>query len=183
MGSNPTPTAMNIKYQMTHMLPNNHTALVVIDVQNCFVNKHTKEIPDKIARYIKQQKFDYVLFTTFVLDKRSNFYKLLNWKAFYSSPDTSVHEKISRFTNRQNTFPRSTYSVFKLKRFLSFLKRSKIKDIALCGMDSDGCVLASAFDAFDLGYNVRVLRTLVASSGGKKFDQAAKAVVKRNLEK
>ncbi len=161
----------------------NPTALIVIDVQNCFVNRHTKEIPEKIVRYIKQQQFDHVLFTTFVLDKHSNFYKLLNWKAFYSSPDTSIHKEINPLTNRQSTFPRSTYSVFKSKRFLSFLKRNKIKEIALCGIDSDGCVLASAFDAFDLGYDVHVLRSLIASSGGKEFDQAARVVMSRNLER
>ena len=158
-------------------------ALVVIDLQNCFVNRHTREIPGKIARYIKQQKFDYVLFTTFILDKRSNFYKILDWKAFYSSPDIGIHEDVSSFANRQNTFPRPTYSVFKLRKFLSFLKRNKIKEIALCGIDSDGCVLASAFDAFDLGYHVRILKSLIGSSGGKKFNQAAKVVISRNLEK
>ncbi|TSC71739.1 MAG: isochorismatase family protein [Parcubacteria group bacterium Gr01-1014_38] len=163
------------------MASSNPTALVVIDVQNCFVNKYTKKIPEKIARYIKRQKFDHVLFTTFVLNKRSNLYKLLHWKAFYSSPDTSIHKTVSPFANHQNTFPRSTYSVFKSRKFLSFLKRNKIKEVALCGIDSDGCVLASAFDAFDLGYNVHALRLLIASSGGRKFDQAAKVVMSRNL--
>jgi nicotinamidase-related amidase len=168
---------------MVYMPSGDRAALVVIDVQNCFLNSHTKDIPEKIARYIKRKEFGHVLFTTFVLNKRSNFYKLLDWKAFYTSPDTSIHKEISSFANRQNTFHRSTYSVFKSKRFLSYLKRNNIQEIALCGMDTDGCVLASAFDAFDLGYKVRILKPLTASIGGKKYDQAAKIVISRNLEK
>lgn len=159
----------------------NH-ALIVIDVQNCFVNKHTQDIPEKIARYIRRQKPSYLIFTTFKLDKRSNFYKLLDWKAFYTSPDVSLHPAVDPFTTQENVFPRSTYSVFKSKKFLSFLKKNKINDVVLCGIDSDGCVLASAFDAFDLGYRIRILNNLTASSGGRSFDEAAKKVISRNLE-
>lgn len=165
------------------MSSSNPTALIVIDVQNCFINKHTQEIPNKIARYIKQHTFDHVLFATFVLSRRTNFYKLLNWEVFYSSPDTSLHQALSSLANSRNTFPRPTYSVLKSKKLLLFLQRNRVKDVALCGIDSDGCVLASAFDAFDLGYTVRILKSLIASSGGKKFNQAAKTVMKRNLEK
>ncbi len=38
-------------------------ALLVIDMQNYFVNKHTKELPNKIRKFILSngQKFDYIL--------------------------------------------------------------------------------------------------------------------------
>ena len=33
-------------------------ALLVIDVQNYYINEHTKDIPQKIAEHIKTNKYD-----------------------------------------------------------------------------------------------------------------------------
>jgi len=53
-------------------------SLIVIDVQNYFVNEHTKSIPEKIAQFIDKNKFNFVLFTKFINREGSNYFKLLN---------------------------------------------------------------------------------------------------------
>lgn len=42
-------------------------ALIIIDVQKYFLNKHTKHIPEKIAKFLeKNRDFNFVLFFKFV---------------------------------------------------------------------------------------------------------------------
>ena len=158
-------------------------ALVVIDVQNYFVNEKTKDIPEKIASFIEKQNFDYVLFTQFVNNKKSNHVKLLKWKKCFSSPEIDIHSSLTKFINSENTFKKSAYSIFKAKGFTTFLKKHNISRIFLCGIYIDSCVLASAFDAFDLGYQVKVIKNLCQSHSGKDFDEAAKKIIDKCIQK
>ncbi len=154
--------------------------LVVIDVQTCFVNKNTKDLPKKIANIIGKT-FDYVIFTKFINKKYSNFFKLLNYKKCRSSPEIDIHPALLRFTNENNVFNKTSYSIFKSKKLVTFLKKNKINTIYLCGIDIDACVLASAFEAFDRGYKVKVLESFAKSHSGEEFDKAAQKIIKKNL--
>lgn len=158
-------------------------ALVVIDVQNYFVNEQTKDLPDKIAKFIKDNKFDFVLFSRFVNNKSSNFVKLLNWRKSFLPPDTDIHSALREFSNSSNTFKKSAYSVFKSPGFVDFLNKNNISKLSLCGIDTDSCVLASAYDAFDLGYEVKVLVNLSKSHSGEDFDNAAIKIINKSIRK
>jgi len=158
-------------------------ALVVIDVQNYFVNDKTKDLPNKIAAFIQKNKFDHVIFTQFVNNEKSNFVKLLGWRKSFSPPDTDIHPALSKFANPSNTFKKSAYSIFKAPRFLTFLKKHNISKLFLCGIDTDSCVLASAYDAFDLGYEVKVVKELCMSHSGQDFDDAAKKIINKSIQK
>ncbi len=160
----------------------NKTALIVIDVQNYFVNEHTKVIPDKIASFIQENKFDFIGFTKFVNNKNSNFFKLLNWKKCLNPPDTDIYTTLSRFVNKNNLFEKATYSVFKCDKLVEILKKNDINKIFLCGIDIDACILASAFDGFDLGYEICILEDLSLSHSGEKLDNAAVEIIKKNFK-
>lgn len=54
-------------------------AIVIIDVQNIFINNKTKDIPKKIADHLENNKYDYIIFTRFINDKNSQIYKKLKW--------------------------------------------------------------------------------------------------------
>lgn len=157
------------------------TALIIIDVQNYFVNEHTKSIPEKIAQFIDKNRFDFVLFTKFVNREGSNYFKLLGWKKCLGSPDTDIHPALAKFVNDSNLFEKASYSIFKSKGFPDFLKHNNISKLYLCGIDIDACVLASAFDGFDLGYEIHILKDLSLSHSGKKLDKAALEIIKKNL--
>lgn len=159
------------------------TALVVIDVQNFFVNEKTKDLPQKIADFIKKNKFDFVLFTQFVNKEDSNFFKLLNFKKSTGSPDTDISTDLLEFVHKDNLFEKSTYSIFKSPKLFEFLKKNNIKKLFLCGIDSDSCVLASAFDAFDLGYKIKILKNLVKSHTDKVFDDAALRIIHKSIDR
>lgn len=106
----------------------NKTALIVIDVQNYFVNEHTKDIPEKIAHFLSENRFDFILFTKFVNRTSSNFFKLLDWKKCVGSPDTDIHHSLEKFVRKDNLFEKASYSIFKTD--LSFSHSGKRLDNA-----------------------------------------------------
>lgn len=159
------------------------TAVVIIDVQNYFINEETIELPSKIAHFIQNNKFDYILFTRFVNSEKSNYIKLLNWRKCFSPPDIDIHPAFERFITSDNVFSKSSYSVFKATGFTNFLTKNNIKELFLCGIDTDSCVLASAYDAFDLGYNVRVLEDLCLSHSGDDFHSSAIKIINKSIQK
>jgi nicotinamidase-related amidase len=157
-------------------------ALLIIDVQKFFINNFTRNVPEKIADFIKSHKFDFILFLKFINSKRSNFVKFLNWRKMFNSPDIDVAPELERFITKNNVFIKSTFSAFKSMKFLRFLKKKEIKRLYVCGFDTDGCIFSTAIEAFDLGFNVKVLQDLCASHHGKEYHKNAIKILKRNAK-
>ncbi len=158
------------------------TALIIVDVQNYFINEYTKELPLKIADYIDKNKFDYLLFTKFVNNKNSNFFKILNWKKCLGSPETDIVSVLQKFIKKNNVFDKSSYSIFKSKKLADFLKKNRITKLFICGIDTDACILASAFEGFDLGYQITILHDLCHSHYGKDLHDSAFKIIEKNLK-
>lgn len=64
---------------------------------------------------------------------------------------------------------------------LDFFKQENIHKIYLAGIDIDACVLASAFDGFDLGYDVKILQDFCLSHFGEEFNYFALKIMHKNL--
>ncbi len=153
--------------------------LIVVDVQNYFVNELTQSIPEKIARHIKKVDYDYIIFTKFINKEGSNFFKLLNWRKCAKSPETDIHNSLIFFTNKNNVFPKNSYSLFKARGLAGYLKRNGITSLYLCGIDTEACILASAFEGFDLGYNMKIIKELCFSHSGKSLHNSALEIMKK----
>lgn len=141
-------------------------AIVIIDVQNMFINNKTKDIPEKITNHLEKNNYDYIIFTRFINDKESQIYKKLKWNKCFESPDIDIHLKLKKYVNQNNIFDKNVYSIFKQKELLKLFKENDINNIYLCGLNSDACVLASAFEGFDLGFNIVILKELTATFHG-----------------
>lgn len=61
--------------------------LLVIDLQNIFINDHTSKLPNKIKEIIDNNKYDNVAFTKFVNFEDSIFVKKLNWRGCIQDED------------------------------------------------------------------------------------------------
>lgn len=149
---------------------NRKKLLVVIDVQNCFVNDFSHDIPIKIRDYLLMNKssYDFVIFTKFINDAKSQFVKYLNWSGCMKPEEIEIAGPLKEFLTEDNVFEKRTYSIFKSERIAKFIEENSVKDIAFCGLTSDGCVLASAFDAFDMGFEVSVIKELTGTCWGPK---------------
>jgi nicotinamidase-related amidase len=158
--------------------------LVVIDVQNHFAVEKAAELPQKIVEYIKNSKYDYLVLTLFHNDPKSNFHKILHWHKAMESPAIDIHPLLAPYSTKSNTFDKITYSAFKAPGFVNFLNKHKINELDICGIDIDGCVLATAYEAFDLGYKVKILEDLSSvASNRQDYEDSAKVIIARNLKR
>jgi len=158
-------------------------ALLVIDVQNYFINKFTNNIPGKIAKYleINKTKFDYVLFFKFVNSRKSNWVRLSNWQKMFKSPEIDIVPELNQFVNKNNLFTKTAFSCFKAKGFADFVRNKKINDLYLCGLDTHACIYCTAMEAYELGFNIHVIADLCAASHGLNYHLNSLKALKRNL--
>lgn len=161
-------------------------ALLVIDVQEPFLNEATGHIPIKIAGFIENDgdKFDFILFFKFVNDKKSNWVKLLNWEGMLKTSETKIAPELKRFLKKDNVFiKKAAFSIFRVNKFLRFVKDNKISKFFICGLDTHACVYVSAMEAFARGFEVEVIEDLCAASHGISYHQNAIDALSRNLGK
>lgn len=144
--------------------------LVIIDVQKCFLNEFSEKVPLKIRNYLRKNKHKHssFIFTKFVNKPNSQFVKYLKWDGCMPPKEAELADELKEFVNKKNTFEKSTYSIFKSKPIINFIKKSKIKKIYFCGLTSDGCVLASALEGFDLGFEIYIIKELTGTCWGPK---------------
>lgn len=157
-------------------------ALIIIDVQNYFVNELTKSIPEKIAKHMNKADYDFIVFTKFINKKGSNFFKLLNWTKMLSGNETEIHNSLIKFSDKKNIFTKTSYSIFKAKGLSEYFKKNKISSLYLCGIDTEACVLASAFEAFDLGFDVKIIKELCSSHSGNSLHNSAFRIIEKCIE-
>ena len=161
-------------------------ALFIIDVQKGFLNKLTKDLPIKIAHFLEEKKevFDYIFFFKFINKQNSNWTNLLNWYGMFNPPDTDIAKELKKYTTNDNVFSkRACFSAFKGENFINSIKNKNISQIYICGLDTHACIFCTTMEAFEMGYNIKVIEDLCSSSHGKKYHKEAIGILKSNLGK
>lgn len=158
-------------------------ALIVVDVQNFFLNPKTRNIVKKIQEYLGKHFRDYklVYFTIFKNDPSAPLWQLSEWKGCSESPDTDICDEIKPFTNAQNLHYKNFLSAAKVPEIKEGLQKNKISEVELCGFDTDCCVLAIAYDLFDQGIKPIVLENLTWSTSKEKLHAPALKMLLRNI--
>ena len=160
------------------------TALLIIDVQNYFINKWTQNIPQNIVRLIEGGDFPVIAFTKFVNTPDSNFVRQFNYTACSKPPYTDIVNNLQPWIKKDNVFVKNTYSAFLDGRLLNFLKKNKITELTIAGIDTENCVLTNALAAFDYGFKIFVVADCCASAtGGPQMHEVALAIIKKNIGK
>lgn len=147
--------------------------LLIIDLQKSFVNKNTEQILSKIDNLLKQNKFDNVVFTRFINSTDSIYYK---------ECITEESKKIQINTRNYKIIDKNIYSALndELKKYIL---EENISKICLCGIDTECCILKTAFDLFKNEYNVYILKDYCACMYGKERHNNALAILSRNIGK
>ena len=158
------------------------TILLVVDAQEGLRNSHTEGAIASILKFLRTSDGPAV-FTRFMNRTDSNFERLLDWSKMKSGPETAILREISPFVTPKLVFEKSGYSAFTNPLFAQYLRDVGAKSIDICGFDTDACVLATAIDAFDAGYQPRILVEACASSGGADFHNNSIEILQRNLGK
>ncbi len=158
-------------------------ALLVIDLQKYFINENTEFLPGKIANFIEKHTFDYTVFFQYVNTPDSNFVKIHNWNHMFGSPETDIVDEVTQYLTGNNLFKKHSFSVFRAEGFSEFMKSKLINELYLCGIDTDACILSSEMEAFEKGYDAKVIEDLCASHWGIEYHRKAIDLLKKNLGK
>jgi nicotinamidase-related amidase len=157
-------------------------ALLIVDLQNEFINKHTQNIPENIRALLEQNNYPIVIFSKFVNHSQSPFVKLVDYTKCTKSPFIEIVDTLKPWVKKDNVFTKDTFSIFSNPKFLAYLEKNKIIDLTIVGLDTDFCVLADCFNAFDRGYKVTVIADCCASyTSGPVGHQSALKIINNNI--
>ena len=150
--------------------------LLVMDLQNEFINENTLSAEEEIKKLVNSDKYDRVLFTRFINDENNPTFKKLNYKGFINDQS----KEICIDTNENKVFDKRTYSAYN-QELIDYISNNNIKNIYLCGIDIECCVLVTALNLFENNYNVFILKDYVYCTHGEQRKSNALEILKRDI--
>jgi nicotinamidase-related amidase len=153
--------------------------LLVVDVQNGFINRQTEHVVEPISEFVAKwqgQAKGPVIYSRFINLDGSPWEKILGYKDLKAEPSTALSDKLP--TKGTHIFKKGTYSAWS-KEVQQVADGTSIKRVVLCGIDTDQCVLETAIDIFEANLVPVVLEDLCASGAGKDFHRAGIKLLKR----
>lgn len=154
--------------------------LLVVDVQNGFINTFTAHVPGRVRRLIDTGDFAPVLYTRFVNSPESPYRTLLRWEACSAPPDTELVADLGPVAAESDVYTKSGLTGVP-DELAARLREEKISRISVVGIDTDMCVLKIAMDVFDLGIEPIILVDCCASTAGLQAHLAGLAILSRNI--
>ncbi len=154
--------------------------LLVVDVQNGFLNRFTAHIPARVATLIGRERYDPVLFTRFVNAPGGPYHRFLDWHECEEPPETDLAPEVAAETAPDRVFTKPGYTGIS-DALAERLREGGYDAVAIVGIDTDMCVLKVAMDVFDLGIRPIVLIDCCASTAGLQAHLAGLAVLSRNI--
>lgn len=154
--------------------------LLIVDVQQGFINSFTHHIPQRVARLIERGEYAPLIFTRFINLPDGPYQQFLDWHSCCSEPETNIVPELEPFVRTDLVFSKPGLCGMP-DELKSYLIEQAIKQIFLVGIDTDMCVLKIAQDIFDLGIEPIVLTDCCASTAGLQAHLAGLAVLSRNI--
>ncbi len=164
-------TAQSIKIPLS----TRKKALIVVDVQPAFLNERNEYIVDNILRLLDRIKYDAFVVATFHAEKGSLWEIQQKW----TCPKGDRTETIEKLSEKLKAFSpimveKETKSVFKGdKDIAKILEGKDIEEVHVVGLDTNDCVLATAYEAFDRGFVTYVIEECCQSSSSDVLHQQA----------
>ncbi len=159
------------------------TALLVIDVQQGFVNEHSRDVVPTVVRLVDGWRAvgAPVVFTRFHNAPGSPYEMISGWKRLRTAEEQAFVEELAPFIDDSAlVIDKGQASVF-TPEGSQLIRDADWGDLVLCGIDTDACVYDSATAAYQRGYRPWVVTDACASSGGSQYHDAALLLAARNL--
>ena len=153
-------------------------ALLIVDVQNGFVNEKTKHIPKLVE--ILQYDYSFVIATRFINLPDSPYRKLIKWE--HLSPETDEIELAFKPKEGTVIIDKYIYSCID-ERFILLLKENGIDAVDICGIDTDICVTKCAVVLFERNIIPYVLKDFCATHADAEIQEAALVILARYIGK
>lgn len=155
-------------------------ALVVIDVQNGFVNQHSKHavgaIVDLVAAWINRGLP--VVFTRYLNQPGSAYEKYFSWSRLMDSPEIDLVPELQPVAVGRPVIDKLGYTLFS-DEGAALVREQGWRDLVFCGIATESCVLKSAADAFENAYGPWIVTDACASDAGPETHDAGLTVARR----
>jgi len=157
--------------------PSRSRALFIIDVQPGFIKPEHPHIVENVISLIKEGDYDVFVLAEFRAPRGSMWDMQAEW-TFNHAPTPA---EITDLLDPKKTIKvmKSTKSVFVMKPYLAAELRTKdIEEVHIVGYDTGDCVLATAYNAFDLGFYSYVIEEATDSSEAASLRDAALEILR-----
>jgi len=143
-------------------------ALVIIDMQNGFINRETKPLPKKIRDFVKEHKiFDCIIKTKYINHKHTACYQLEQWMdCMENSEASNICNELANVGSY--IIKKDKYTCF-TEDFKRIIRSNEINKIYFCGVNTGCCVLHSVLDAYEDVLECYVIEDLCGSTSGKHY--------------
>ncbi|MFG2463363.1 isochorismatase family cysteine hydrolase [Streptomyces sp. NPDC048523] len=159
------------------------TALLVIDVQQGFVNRHSRGALPAIVQLVEGWRAAGapVVFTRFHNTPGSPYETITRWTRLRSPEEQALAAELAPFADATAALiDKDQASVF-TPEGAQLIRESGWTDLVICGIDTDACVYDSARDAYHHGVRPWIVTDACASSGGPQYHDAALLMAARNI--
>lgn len=154
--------------------------LVVVDVQNGFVNRHSEYVVAPVVELVTEWigKGLPVVFTRYFNQEGSAYERYFSWSRLMGSPETDLVPEVASLAEGHPVLDKYGYTLF-TDEGAALVQERGWNDLVFCGIATESCVLKSATDAFERGYGPWIVTDASASDGGPAMHDAGLLVAKR----
>ncbi|MFJ8677252.1 isochorismatase family cysteine hydrolase [Streptomyces sp. NPDC093589] len=159
------------------------TALIVVDVQNGFVNDRSRHAVPAVQRLVDSwtKAGAPVVFARFYNAVGSPYERFTGWTRLRSAEEQGIVPELAPYLATAAAVIDKPTSSALTPELLDLVERSGWTDLALCGIDTDSCVYDTAVSAYHAGYRPWLVTDACASTGGNAYHEAALLLAGRNL--
>jgi len=159
------------------------TALIVVDVQHGFVNRHSRSVLPAIVRLVEGWRAAGapLVLTRFHNEVGSPYETITGWTRLRSAEEQALADELAPYADPAvAVIDKAQSSVF-TPEGARLIRDSGWSDLVLCGIDTDACVYDSAMAAYQSGLRPWIVTDACASSGGSEYHDAALLLAARNI--
>lgn len=159
------------------------TALLVIDVQQGFVNQHSRGVVPAVLRLVTGWRAAGapVVLTRFHNEPGSPYETITGWTKLRTPEEQALVADLAPYlADAAAILDKTQASVF-TPEGAQLIRDSGWSDLVLCGIDTDACVYDSATAAYHGGYRPWIVTDACASTGGPQYHDAALLLARRNI--
>lgn len=158
-----------------------HTGLIVIDMQNGFLNDHSQPVLASVVNLVERwrQAGGPIVFTRYHNYPGSPFERLIGWSQLQTSPQVDISSALSDYADQALAIiDKKIYSFFTAEG-AALVAEQGWTDLVFCGVATESCVLKSAVDAFERNLTPWIITDACLSHGGQQAHDAGLLVARR----
>ena len=152
--------------------------LLIIDVQHQFLpeGREGKKFCEGIEEL--QKKYENIAISRFINNSNTFWVQYLEWnKMMEGDPgaDLAFKPKEGAFVYKNHKFTSFT------SELQEYINNNNIKEVHICGVDTDACILATAYNLWDEQIHFKVLIDHCISSAGENTHAVAHKIMNKNF--